>query len=205
MRPNSIEVGQKFGRWTTISETRIYDDRAAWLCRCDCGKERTVIVKSLMNGISKSCGCLSRQITSVKNRTHGKSRTTTHDTWCGMIQRTEDKKCRSYPNYGGRGIKICRRWRESFEAFLQDMGEKPKGKSIDRFPDNDGDYEPRNCRWATPKEQMRNTRANTHLTHNGRTATLSEWAEITGICIQTICTRLRRKWPISRVLTEPTK
>lgn len=104
-----------------------------------------------------------------------------------------------YKNYGGRGVKVCKRW-EKFEAFLADMGERPEGLSLERI-DNDGNYEPSNCRWATRKEQGNNSRKNRHLTWKGETKTLSEWARLTGIASPTIRCRIDRYgWTVARAL-----
>ena len=109
-----------------------------------------------------------------------------------------------YENYGGRGIVVCDRWLNSFENFLADMGERPsKAHSIDRYPDNDGNYEPSNCRWATRKQQTRNTRANRRISFCGETLCVAEWAERVGIHCDTIYDRLKLGWSIDRALTEP--
>lgn len=121
-----------------------------------------------------------------------------HQIWDAMIQRCTNKNTTGYKYYGARGITVCDRWRD-FQLFYADMGEPPEGMSIDRI-DNDGDYSPENCRWATKTEQARNTRRNHRISYNGRTQTLEEWAIETNQKANTILTRIRRDWPIGEAL-----
>jgi hypothetical protein len=130
---------------------------------------------------------------------HGKSRSKTYRAWSGLKQRCFNQKEKQFKDYGGRGITVCERWVNSFEAFLADMGECPEGMSIDRI-DNDGNYEPGNCHWTTKKEQSRNTRGNHPITFNGKTQTAIEWAEELGISAGIIRNRLYSKLPTERVL-----
>ena len=132
--------------------------------------------------------------------THGASKTRTYQAWHQMRQRCLNPRHRAYPSYGGRGITICQRWLDSFEAFLEDLGEPPDNRSLDRI-DNDGNYEPGNCRWASRSEQQRNKRDNRLVTYDGMTKCLTEWAEDTGIDRATIRGRLRRGWTVAAALT----
>jgi len=137
-----------------------------WEVRCDCGEKKVMRSSGgFKNGATKSCGCLGRKSGAEKNTIHGLSEKQEYKIWSGMIERCHNPNHKKYKYYGGRGIKVCDRWRESVMNFYADMGPRPRGKfpcgraiySIDRI-NNDGNYEPRNCRWATSKQQMRNTR-----------------------------------------------
>lgn len=161
-------TGQRFGRLLVIGRTTdqvLSSGRTlvAWACICDCGQPKKVSGGALVTGRSKSCGCFRREHSAALHLKHGEARrkrlTPEFKTWVGIIKRCTYKKYKDWPLYGGRGITICDRWRCNFQAFLEDMGRKPSPRhSIDRFPDVDGNYEPSNCRWATPSEQAKNQR-----------------------------------------------
>lgn len=165
-------VGQRFGELTVLSFHSSDGQNAFWVCSCSCGKvSRPIRATCLLRGTTSSCGCLQKKLVSARFKgnaarlTHGFSKTLTYRSWIQMIQRCTNPKAPNWKYYGGRGINVCDRWL-SLHNFLADMGPRPSGKSIDRFPDNDGNYEPGNCRWATQSEQMLNTR----LTSSGNTA-----------------------------------
>jgi len=124
--------------------------------------------------------------------------------WKGIKKRCYSPKCNNYESYGGRGIRVCERWLNSFEAFRDDMGERPTPRhQLDRFPDNNGNYEPGNCRWATRTQNGRNTRHNRVVEFRGEKRCLSEWGELLGISSTVIYTRLYQGWSVERALTEP--
>lgn len=186
-------VDQRFGRLTALR----YVEKGKWFCKCDCGTTITVITTNLTKGNSKSCGCARREALFK----HGMGKTPMYHAWQGIRQRCENPKNQAFPNYGGRGIKVCDRWQE-FPNFLADMGIRPDGMELDRI-DNDGDYAPENCRWVTPKANLRNKRTSHKVEWRGLTLTISEWAERTGIHQRTLFNRIGRGWSVERAMTEP--
>ena len=144
--------GKQFSSWSIINYIETKNKRPIYLCRCVCGKEKNSILKDIVNGRSKSCGCQN-----VKNHiTHGMSKTKVYNIWQNIKNRCTNKKSGKWHRYGGRGISMCENWFNSFDEFFKDMGHPPTTKhSIDRI-DNDGNYEPTNCKWSTQKEQCNN-------------------------------------------------
>ena len=172
-------TGQKFGKLTVIK--RVGSDKnynTLWLCKCECGNEKVVARYRLINGNTSSCGCAKKIHFSNLNKIHGLSNTKIYYAWRSMKHRCLNPNNDNYLNYGSRGITICDEWLADFMNFYNwsmSNGYK-EGLSIDRI-DVNGNYEPSNCRWITPKEQSRNTRRNHYITYNNETYCISEWAE----------------------------
>ena len=191
-------TGHVFGRWTALG--RVSGQRK-WLCQCECGTVKTVATSHLRQGKSKSCGCLERELASARAKTHGMSGTVEQRTWTSMRDRCRNPKAAHYECYGGRGISVCERWANSFENFYEDMGPRPSScHSIDRI-DVNGNYDPANCRWATIKEQRRNTRTNRLVRYLDREVCIAEAAELSGIPAATLIQRLNRGWSIDRLFS----
>lgn len=199
------ETGKRYGRWIVLGyagprKTASGKRKSgAWLCLCDCGNESEVSGNLLRLGKSKSCGCLANDLTRARYTGHD---TVEYHIWHKMIDRCENPESTVYHRYGGRGISVCERW-HVYEDFLNDMGSRPSIKhSLDRI-NNDGDYEPSNCRWATIREQARNRSDNLRIEYQGITLTLVEWSEKTGIPQATIGYRLRMGWSVDDALSRP--
>lgn len=199
--------GQVFGRLTAI-EACGYNKhgKTMWRCVCSCGGERFVVAGDLRSGNTKSCGCLVvEQAISMgaRNVTHGLTGSPEFRTWSAMIDRCTNKSGKNYRNYGHRGITVCDEWMKSFERFLADMGPRQKGHTIER-KDNNGNYEPSNCVWATNKDQSRNRRSTRLLSHGGRSMPISAWAEEKGIQVGTLWRRLSTYgWSADRAIDTP--
>lgn len=175
---------------TVIKEVERRNKRRMFLCKCHCGNE--VIVREPKRIFS--CGC-------TRKDRHGMRRTPTYNTWQCMKNRCLNRKSSDFNRYGGRGVLMSSRWK-SFKNFLEDMGERPKGATLDRVNNKDGYYK-NNCRWATAKEQSRNTSSNVVLQFDGRKMTAAEWSEVLSIPRYCIYTRIKKGWSVDRTLTEP--
>ena len=202
MRPKAyLRPGMRFGRLVVVARSkRAASGKPLWTCRCDCGAERHVLAAQLNRGGTTSCGCRQRERQRGTSNPDG-SASPTYVTWQNMIQRCTDPNTACFPRYGGRGISVCERWAD-FQRFLDDIGERPAGASIERI-DNAKGYEPGNCRWATPKEQARNRRSTRLLTHAGRTQPVAAWAEEYGLPGTVLGKRLDRGWRIEDALALP--
>ena len=194
---SDLEAGQIFSYWTVISFAERRDRRAYYNCRCECGTVRVVAAGELIHGKSKSCGKYC-----AKKGPHVKAHPL-YSCWRCIKSRCYNPASASFVNYGGRGITVCKEWRDDFRQFAADMGPRPPRHSIDRR-DNNGNYCPENCRWATCVAQCNNKRSNRRFTINGETKTLTEWARISGVCPRTVSTRINKsKWTIEKALSEP--
>ncbi len=193
-------------RWTVLGPGPTYRIKSGKafktsLCRCACGTEKVIRNADLSTGHSLSCGCLKSDLTSRRNTTHGLSQRPEYIPWLAMKQRCYDQNCKHFSRYGARGIKVCDQWLNSFETFLADVGPRPSVKhSIDRYPDNNGNYEPGNVRWATPIEQARNKNSNHIVTINGESKCLAEWGAVSGVHWNVILERINRGWPETDLL-----
>ena len=202
-----LAAGNRFGRLVLIERVQT-GRRHKWLCSCDCGSATAVTDTNLRYGNTKSCGCLNRELTSERNSTHGHTRgyasTKTYEAWQNMRRRCNDASNKRYARYGGRGIRVCDQWNDSFDRFLADMGPCPQGHSIDRI-DNNGDYTPENCRWANRSEQMKNRSNARTLEIDGVTKNLCDWAAQYGVKPDTISMRIRYGWTVKDAVTKPVR
>lgn len=178
----------KFGRLKPIRLGPVIRMHRQIVCLCDCGQEHTVALGNLRSGGVKSCGCLKRELLRAKLTEHGQTKTKIYRIWQNMLSRCQNSKLAAYKNYGGRGIQVCARW-ETFSNFYADMGQPPLGKTLER-KDTNGNYELKNCCWATAIVQANNTRRNHRVSIDGETKTIAEWAREYGLSQQTLRTRI---------------
>jgi hypothetical protein len=194
------KIGDKYHKLTILELVPRTKERYAHLiCQCECGKIKSIESQSVRSGNTRSCGCIGTGIEKVR-LTHGMSNTPLHGIWKAMRRRCNNPNDSHYQNYGGRGIKVCERW-DDFMKFLQDMGPRPKGLTLERR-DSNSNYEPANCYWATPLSQANNTRRTIRITHNGVSLTIRGWADATGVAHKLIYKRYMAGWPIHEVLSK---
>lgn len=197
-------VGRRYGRLLLLRE--VCAKRKSYICRCDCGVEKVIAQSDMRHGGVKSCGCLVVQRNIERSVKHGASRnaqrTPEYRSWNSMLSRCYIVGTKGYKYYGGRGITVCERWKD-FANFLADMGSRPKGKTLDRYPNNDGNYEPGNCRWATAKEQAGNRRNTVILTVEGAAISLVQACLLYGQRERLVRSRLESGWDHTRALLTP--
>lgn len=198
-----ICVGARFGRLIVVSALAKRNfGCVVWRCVCDCGASTDVSSHRLRVGKTRSCGCLWLEKSREAHLIHGMARkgmvSREWRIWSGMMKRCYNKNFIFYNRYGGRGIRVCKRWHVS-ENFLKDMGLCPKAKSIERKDNNKG-YSPSNCRWATSAEQARNRSSTRMIKFQGKRMCAADWADSVGLSRETVRMRLHRGWSIKRVL-----
>ena len=201
-------TGKRFGKLVVIKTAgKTKNGAYLWQCKCDCGNEIIANVGNLKNGHTKSCGCLRVNRCKTNFTKHGLEHTRLYGIWSDMRLRCYDEKNIAYHRYGGRGITICDEWKNDVKAFYDwaTANGYKDSLTIDRI-DNDGNYCPENCRWATVKEQASNRRSNILVTHNGKTQTMKKWANEVGTPYKVVWARMQKLgWSAERALTEPVK
>lgn len=204
MHFNTMDLsGETFGRLTVLNKAANVSGRVAWECQCECGRRCIAIAHLLRSGGTRSCGCLRVETSTNRMTAHGYAKkgavAPEHKVWTGMLKRCDEKNSDRYERYAGRGITVCDRWR-NFQNFIDDMGPRPSPKhSIDRI-NNDGNYEPGNCRWATQREQVENSTTAKIFTVDGRSQSISAWAREVGVNATTISSRLKRGLPFEQAI-----
>jgi len=197
-------TGQVFGRYTVLEWVeKSKNGTSKWRCKCLCGNEKVVFATALISGQSQSCGCLAAENASKRLITHGHTsskRSPTYISWCDMRARCNNKDSKYYAS---EGITYCSEW-EKFENFLADMGERPKGKTLDRI-DPTGNYEPNNCRWSTNKEQANNRKHNFIIDYEGRPLTLGQLCDELKLQYQLMHKRLTKGWDLATAITKPSQ
>lgn len=180
-----MDNSQRFGRLVIIE----YINSKTVHVKCDCGTEKTVQYGHLMRGVTTSCGCLRAEMLSERRSTHKRTDSREYRAWCNMKARCYTPGTIGFARWGGRGITVCDRWKNSFENFLADMGECPKGFTLERVS-VDGNYEPANCKWASFKEQQNNKSDNVLIDYDGRRQTIAMWADEIGLRYHTLYRRV---------------
>lgn len=197
-------TGKKFGRLTVIERAENKNGRIMWKCQCECGKIVIIQNYNLKSGHTKSCGCYRKD--NPQGKTHNKSNTRLYTIWENIKQRCYNPNNNRYKNYGARGITVCDKWKEFMPFYNWAMANGYRDDlTIDRI-DVNGNYEPSNCRWATPKEQANNTRQNRMITYNGKTQTLAQWADEMNIDYRALWARINQcHWSIDKAFNMPVK
>lgn len=195
-----LTANSKYNLLTIIERTTHTRQGVWYLCKCDCGNTTKVLGSKVIRNEVKSCGCLA----TAPNKTHGLSSTTTYKVWVAMRERCSYTANKCYDSYGGRGITVCDRWKDSFENFYADMGVRPEGLTLDRI-DTNGNYEPSNCRWANNETQVASRRDAHTLTINGETKSVASWAKQLGINQATIKYRIKKGLSVDKIIAPVNK
>jgi len=193
-------TGFRFGTFVVIGRS---DRPRHYYCRCECGVDKNVRADHLHDGLVMSCGCKKKELLSIAVTVHGHKtgagETPTYSSWQSMLRRCLTPSTKGFKYWGGSGVTVCERWMD-FSNFLADMGERPIGTTIDRHPNNNGNYEPGNCRWANWVEQAENKRTTITLAYMGKELRLKEWALILGVKRKTLWSRVKKGWPVEKIL-----
>ena len=199
-------TNQKFNRLTVLELSDKRGKKVMWKCRCDCGNITFVETCNLRGNRTKSCGCYKMDGLLSRSTKHNQRHTKLYEVWKGIKQRCLNSNHKAFKNYGGRGISICDEWKDNFSSFYNWAMQNGYSDelSIDRI-NNDGNYEPNNCRWVDRKTQANNTRTNHFITYNNETHTIAEWSRILNIKYSVILYRLHHNWSIEKTFTTPTK
>lgn len=207
-------TNQRFGNLTVLRQSANMNKKTAWECLCDCGNVVTVTTSNLTCNRIKSCGCMKKELLIKRNSTHNQRNTHLYEVWKSIKQRCKNPQSYAYKNYGGRGITICKEWNNDFKAFSDwsyangyttenRTSEKTK-LTIDRI-NNDGNYEPSNCRWVTRSHQCKNKRNNKVILYHGKSLCLVDWCKELNLHYTTISGRISRGWSIEKSFETPTK
>ncbi len=203
---SAIEMGQKYNKWTTLSEFGRSKSRdVLWLCRCDCGRIFRVLSRHLKSGHSKGCIICAGKYLFIRTHGDGRKKEGLYPVWQSMIARCEKPTRLSYKYYGGRGISVDRLWRQDYQTFKRwalNNNYHPN-LQLDRI-NNDGNYEPTNCRFVSPQVNIRNSKVVRHITIKGKTQLLCDWAKEIGISASGLSDRLQKGWSEDRLLLPST-
>lgn len=197
--------GRRFERLLVLQQGPSDNNgNARWVCQCDCGSKTLSHGFSLRNGAAKSCGCLTTDQLKERITRHGLADRPEYRVWAGMLQRCDNPKTKKFRLYGGRGIKVCERWRE-FVNFYADMGPRPTSRHSIERRDGNGDYEPSNCYWATPTQQANNTTQNHKVTYRGQTMNLTQAIRLGGTTVNfsVVRARMKRGWSVEAAVETP--
>lgn len=194
-------TGNRYGRLTVLSDCGTHPRcHKLYLTICDCGESKAIIGSHMASGKISSCGCLKRESDSKKFLKHGKFKDKEYSIWLAMRDRCINPNNKNYINYGARGITVAKEW-DDYSVFINDMGKRPMGHSLERLENSKG-YSKDNCKWATVKEQVRNTRQNINITYDGKTMCLTDWADELGLPRPTLHYRIHAGWDLDKALTK---